>query len=103
MASNILTAVYGWPRIGPEDKAVVRRISAHVERISEAAIPGRYLVDAFPAMKHLPPSIAKWKREGLAWHERESGMFAGFTRGVSERLVSAWRGWGGWAVTDAAV
>ena len=87
MASNILTAVYGWPRIEPEDKAVVERISRHVERISEAAIPGRYLVDIFPAMKYLPAWMAKWKREGLEWHERESEMFAGFTRSVSDRLV----------------
>ena len=87
MASNILTAVYGWPRIGPADKAVVTRISKHVEDISGAAIPGRFLVDVFPVLNYLPAWAAKWKRYGLDWHEAESRMFASFTKGVRDRMV----------------
>ena len=89
MASNILTTVYGWPRFGTSEKemALIKRIHAHVEHISDASIPGRYLVDAFPAMRHLPAWMAKWKREGMAWHEGESRLFSSFTQSVRDRLV----------------
>ena len=91
MASNILTTVYGWPRIDSENKdtTLIKRIHSHVEHISDAAIPGRYLVDAFPAMRHIPAWMAKWKREGLAWHVSESQLFAQFSEGVKNRMVDA--------------
>ena len=85
--SSILTAVYGWPRISGKDKPVVDRIHAHTARIASAVVPGRYLVDILPIMKHLPTSIAKWKREGLQWHEAETKMFEEFNQGVSDRMV----------------
>ncbi|TFK80623.1 cytochrome P450 [Polyporus arcularius HHB13444] len=86
-ASSILTAVYGWPRIGAKDKPIVERINAHVARIGSAVVPGRYLVDIFPAMEHLPTWMAKWKREGLEWHERETEMFEEFNEGVGDRMA----------------
>ena len=38
-------------------------------------------------MKHLPTWMAKWKREGLEWHDRETEMFEKFSDGVSEKKV----------------
>ncbi|RPD67493.1 cytochrome P450 [Lentinus tigrinus ALCF2SS1-7] len=86
-ASSILTAVYGWPRISAKDKPVIQRIHAHTARIASAVVPGRFLVDIIPAMKYLPTRIAKWKREGLDWHERETEMFEQFNQGVSDRVA----------------
>ena len=94
MASNILTAVYGWPRMSTssEDMALVKRIHAHVEHISDAAIPGKFLVDVFPVLKYLPAWMAKWKRDGEAWFENESRMFAKFTASVRDKMVrEPWR------------
>lgn len=79
--------MYGWPRISGKDKPVIERIHAHTARIASAVVPGRYLVDILPIMKYLPTSIAKWKREGLEWHEGETEMFEEFNRGVSDRMV----------------
>ena len=79
--------MYGWPRIGDKDKPVIQRIHAHTARIASAVVPGRFLVDIFPVMKHFPTWIAKWKRDGLAWHAAETEMFQGFNQGVSERMV----------------
>ena len=79
--------MYGWPRIGDKDKPVIQRIHAHTARIASAVVPGRYLVDIFPVMKHLPAAVAKWKREGLEWHARETEMFESFNQGVSDRMV----------------
>lgn len=87
-ASNILTVVYGWPRIGPKDKPLIKRIHAHTARIASAILPGAYLVELFPLMKHLPTWMAKWKREGLEWHEQETKMFEEFNAGVNDKLVN---------------
>ena len=90
MASNILTTVYGWPRFGTSEKemALIKRIHAHVEHISDASIPGRYLVDVFPAMRHLPAWMAKWKREGLKWFKDETAMWEGFYTSIAKDVVS---------------
>ncbi|KAI0088580.1 cytochrome P450 [Irpex rosettiformis] len=37
-------------------------------------------------MKYLPTWLAKWKREGLAWHERETRMFEGFNTEIAEKM-----------------
>ena len=79
--------MYGWPRIGDKDKPVIQRIHAHTARIASAVVPGSFLVDVFPAMRHLPEWAAKWKREGRAWHRAETEMFEGFNRDVRERMV----------------
>ena len=40
-------------------------------------------------MKYFPNWIAKWKRDGLAWHKAETEMFEGFNAGVAQKLVSS--------------
>ena len=87
IASNVLTAVYGWPRVTTVDKPIVERVHAHLLRLTNAALPGRYLVDAFPMLRHLPTWLAKWKRDGLEWHARETEMFEEFNEGVRGRMV----------------
>lgn len=39
-------------------------------------------------MKHLPLWMARWKREGLEWFAKDSGMFEDFLSDVKERTVS---------------
>lgn len=74
-ASNILTAVYGRERLTPKDKPLITRIHAHTARIAGAVVPGAYLVEIFPFMKHFPTWMAKWKKDGLDWYKRETDMF----------------------------
>ena len=86
-ASAILSSVYGWPTFGSEG-AIIKRLHAHTARIASAVVPGAFLVDFFPFMKYFPDWIAKWKRDGLAWHKAETEMFEGFNAGVAQKLVS---------------
>lgn len=58
-----------------------------VTRITSVGTPGASLVDFFPVLKHVPTWMAKWKREGLAWHEAESEIFKGFNAGVAAIMV----------------
>ena len=86
-ASNILTAVYGWSRISRKDKPFITRIHAHTARIAGAVVPGAFLVEVFPFMKSFPTWIAKWKRDGLKWHNAETEMFEKLNADVSEKIV----------------
>ncbi|KAF8970727.1 cytochrome P450 [Flammula alnicola] len=85
-SSNILTATYGWPRITDDHLTLVKRIHAHTARLANACIPGTSMVDMFPIMNYLPAWIAKWKRDALDWHVRESEMFEGFYKDVGKQM-----------------
>ncbi|KAG6853456.1 hypothetical protein C0991_004243 [Blastosporella zonata] len=86
-SSNILTATYGWPRLTDEHIPLVKRIHAHTARLSNACIPGTSMVDLFPMLNYLPAWMAKWKRDALDWHQRESEMFEGFNAGVATKMA----------------
>ncbi|KAI0088576.1 cytochrome P450 [Irpex rosettiformis] len=86
-ASSIFSSVYGWPALEPGSPHI-QRIKSMVSRITSVGTPGASLVDFFPVMKHLPTWMAKWKREGLAWHEAESEVFKKFNADVAERMAA---------------
>ncbi|KAI0700081.1 cytochrome P450 [Cytidiella melzeri] len=86
-ASTILTSVYGWPSIST-DEPIVKRLVDHVGYLSPAVLPGAFFVDLIPAMKYLPTWLAKWKREGLAWHDQETRMFEGLNADVAKKMAS---------------
>ncbi|KAJ7122958.1 cytochrome P450 [Mycena epipterygia] len=81
-ASTVLTAVYGTRPIKSKDDPLVTRINDLMHRLVRATLPGAFLVDIFPAMKRLPNWMAKWKREGLEWHRKDTLMFQEFMDGV---------------------
>ncbi|KAJ7170774.1 cytochrome P450 [Mycena crocata] len=87
-ATCILSAVYAWPRIGSKHMPVINRIHAHTARIAGAVVPGAFLVEIFPWMKRFPTWMAKWKRDGLAWHEKETEMFEKLNAGVNEDMAT---------------
>ncbi|KAF9557275.1 cytochrome P450 [Agrocybe pediades] len=81
-AGSILSAVYGWKPISSKDEPLIKRIHAHTARIAAAVVPGAFLVDIIPILKYAPTWMAKWKREGLEWHQQETDMFEGFNKDV---------------------
>jgi hypothetical protein len=86
-ASTVLSAIYAWPPIDKSDDALVDRINDLMHRLVSAALPGAFLVEIFPVMKRLPSWMAKWKREGLEWHRKDTEMFQGFMDGVRKTMV----------------
>ena len=87
MASAIFSTVYGWPALDPEKNALdIQHISGFAHRIAEAGLPGAFLVDVFPAMKYLPAWMAKWKREGIRWHDEMTKILSDFA--TRQNLVS---------------
>ncbi|KDR81197.1 hypothetical protein GALMADRAFT_116228 [Galerina marginata CBS 339.88] len=85
-ASSVLSAVYGWPPIESKDDPLVTRINDFAHRIVRAALPGAYLVEILPIMKHLPTWMAPWKKWGLEWYKKDSEMFEGFYDGVAKTM-----------------
>jgi len=83
----VLSAIYAWPPIDKSNDALVDRINDLMHRLVHAALPGAFLVEIFPAMKRLPSWMAKWKREGLEWHRKDTEMFQGFMDGVQKTMV----------------
>ncbi|KAF8904753.1 cytochrome P450 [Gymnopilus junonius] len=74
------------PPLTDKDEPLIKRIHAHTATISASVVPGAYLVDLIPPLKHVPTWMARWKREGLAWHQRETAMFEGLNREVEEKM-----------------
>ena len=87
MTGGILSALYGWPSIGDKEEALVKRLRAHAAKLAASAMAGAHLVDIFPLMKHLPVWMAKWKRDGLAWHETETNLLKELNRDAKEQMV----------------
>jgi len=60
-----------------------------MHRVMQAVLPGAYLVEIFPVMKHLPTWMAPWKKWGLEWYKKDTEMFQGFYDGVAKAMVSS--------------
>lgn len=85
-ASSIYSSVYGWPALD-EETTYAKLMQDFVTRITSSAAPGAFLVDFFPIMKWIPAWMARWKREGLAWHEEQSKVFEEFNASAERKIV----------------
>ncbi|KAF7359170.1 Cytochrome P450 [Mycena sanguinolenta] len=83
-ASTILGIMYGWPGLDSTHNELVTRINDLAQRLVQATLPGAFLVETFPVMKHLPLWMAKWKREGLEWHRKDTILFEGMLNDVKD-------------------
>ncbi|KAI0681721.1 cytochrome P450 [Cytidiella melzeri] len=86
-ASTILTSIYGRPSISSNDP-IVEKIVGLVNDVSPAVLPGAFLVDLIPIMMYIPAWVAKWKREGLAWHDTVTCMFEGLNNDVVNKMAT---------------
>lgn len=67
---------------------MVQFIHHMVVRIGGAGLPGTYFVDLLPIMSYIPAMMARWKREGIAWHEEKTKSLDRFSENVAEQIVS---------------
>lgn len=89
-ASTVLSVVYGWPPLDSTSDDLVRRINGFMHRILAATLPGAYLVEVLPSLRHLPAILAPWKRKGLRCHQEDTEMFETFAGGVKDKMVLLW-------------
>ncbi|KAF8505426.1 cytochrome P450 [Russula emetica] len=57
------------------------------KRISIAAYPGTYLVEVFPWMRHIPSSLAKWKRDAETSYKQYTAVLEGLLQTVEESVA----------------
>ncbi|KAN0124436.1 cytochrome P450 monooxygenase [Russula decolorans] len=86
-ASMSLSAVYGYPTLTSEQDHVVVVVNEFAERIFKAVYMGAHLVEFFPWLRHLPSSLAKWKRDAEAWYRQDSAMFEGLFHPVEANVA----------------
>ena len=81
--------MYGM-RTKPEDPYVDNAKKA-IEGFNEAAVPGKFLVESFPVMKHIPSWFpgAGWKRQGLNWRDNNREVRLNAFNIVKDQMVSA--------------
>ncbi|KAJ7482249.1 cytochrome P450 [Mycena galericulata] len=84
-ASTVLGVVYAYPPVSFEDP-LVQRVEDYVDRLLKAALPGNYLVDIIPVMKHLPLWLAPWKRHGYSWFKQDTEMWLNLVDNVRSGL-----------------
>ncbi|KAI0055220.1 cytochrome P450 [Artomyces pyxidatus] len=90
-ASLIMSALYDHPTIIPGDPIgyeSVKKINDHTHRLEFILLPGSNWVQIFPWMKHLPSRIAKWKRLGEYWFDRDTEMFQGLLGKVRDDVLN---------------
>ncbi|KAF8485186.1 cytochrome P450 [Russula ochroleuca] len=76
-ASLTLSVLYGYPTLRSEQDHVLVAIKDFADRLFKAAFTGAHLVHFFPWLRHLPSSLAKWKRDAEAWYKQDTAMFGG--------------------------
>ncbi|KAJ7309253.1 cytochrome P450 [Mycena albidolilacea] len=76
-ASGLLGIVYGLPSLDSTDDPLITRVDDFIRRLVRATLPGAFLVEILPVMKRLPSWMAKWKKEGLEWHRKDTILFQG--------------------------
>ncbi|KAI0270344.1 cytochrome P450 [Russula aff. rugulosa BPL654] len=86
-ASMSLSAVYGYPTLTSEQDNVVVVVNEFAERLFKAVYMGAHLVEFFPWLRHIPSSLAKWKRDAEAWYRHDSETFEGLFHPVEAKVA----------------
>ena len=86
--STIYRVLYGLGSPTNDEVSIIRRIRQFTARVTASVIPGKYLVDFFPLMLHLPTWLAKWKREGQRHFDEDTALFSMLLEGVREAKVT---------------
>jgi len=86
-ASMIMSVVYGRPPIMSGQDPSIQVVNEFTERLNRAALPGAHLVEFFTWMRHIPSSLAKWKRIAEDRYKQDSAMLEGLFHEVEEDVV----------------
>ncbi|KIX09901.1 uncharacterized protein Z518_00982 [Rhinocladiella mackenziei CBS 650.93] len=87
-ASIVFTIAYGH-RIDSLESPIVRQRMKIMHWNAALNVPGRYLVESFPIMKHIPDMFAPWKREIKSWGREEQEANAQLLNYVREDIENA--------------
>jgi len=85
--STTLSVFYGYPTLKSEQDSNVEAINDFADRLLKAAFMGAHPVQFFPWLRHLPSSLAKWKREAEAGYRQDTALFEGMFQTVEANVA----------------
>ena len=89
IAWTALSVIYGLPLTEAREREdIVKYVEDVGRRTGMAAMPGKFLIDVFPILKHLPHSINWWKIVGENSYHSDTQYLVGLLREVRTRMVS---------------
>ncbi|KAK3903491.1 cytochrome P450 [Staphylotrichum tortipilum] len=86
-ASVIVTVTYGRRVEDVRTDAVVRMNAESMDRLTSVNIPGKYAVERYPALKHVPAIFAPWKAQVLEQRNKDIQMYTGLMNDAKQRLA----------------
>ena len=75
MAASLVFALAYGKRFPDGDEDEIREVTDLMKSLIDKMTPGKWMVDVFPVLNHLPRILAPWKRIGDEMHHRESKLF----------------------------
>jgi cytochrome P450 len=87
-SSIVFTIAYGH-RIDSMQSPIIKQRMKIMHWNAAVNVPGRYLVESFPILKHVPDFLAPWKREVKGWGREEQLANAQLLNYVREDIEEA--------------
>ncbi|BFZ63651.1 hypothetical protein YB2330_004783 [Saitoella coloradoensis] len=83
--SVVLSVLYGM-RIDDLDSPVTKALQKTADNLANLLLPGRFLVDSFPFIRHLPDFFNSWRAKGRAYLEDAIGFWIPFWEVCKENI-----------------
>jgi hypothetical protein len=83
-ASVVMCIAYG-RRIDSMNAKVMHGVNDAMEFVGSLNVPGAYLVETFPLLKHLPSLLAPWKRQVEMRSKLDAEFFGNLAMEVKSR------------------
>jgi len=81
--STVLQITFNRRALNIFDPAITKMRACN-EKMTQTAVPGRYLIDSLPFLHHLPEILSPWKQYGYQVFDETLDLFGGLYRQVSE-------------------
>ncbi|THU89650.1 cytochrome P450 [Dendrothele bispora CBS 962.96] len=85
--SIVLSLVYDMPTVQSLDEPSVRHMDTLLDGVSAAILPGAYLVDIFPVLRHLPLVLSKWRRDAQKDCQKLTSWLTGMFLPIKNRAL----------------
>ncbi|KAF9872978.1 cytochrome P450 [Colletotrichum karsti] len=86
-ASVIVTVTYGRRVEDVRTDIVVRRNAESMGRLTSVNIPGKFAVERYPALKHVPSFLAPWKAEVLKQRQKDIQLYTELMDEVRDKVA----------------
>ncbi|KAH7310761.1 cytochrome P450 [Stachybotrys elegans] len=85
-ASVIVTVTYGRRVDNVKTDIVVRKNAEAMERLTSVNIPGKFVVERYPALKYVPSFLAPWKAQVLQQRAKDISLYTELMSEVKEKV-----------------